>query len=41
MNQAVDIMLGVGQLVILLVMAFVLTKVGKFIDSLSETIKKD
>lgn len=41
MNQAVDIMLGAGQLVILLVMAYVLTKVAKFVDSLSEVIKKD
>ena len=36
-----DLLGGIGQLVIVLVLAIVLYKIGKFIDSLSEMIKKE
>ncbi len=36
----VDIMAAVGQLVVILVLAIVLYKIGKFIDALSEMVKK-
>lgn len=39
-NLVVDIMTSIGQLAILLVLAIVLYKVGKFIDALAEMIKK-
>lgn len=40
MEATVDIIMGVGQFIILLVIAFVLLKVGKFVDALAEVIKK-
>ncbi len=39
-NATLDILAGIGQLVIVLVLAFVLYRISKFIDALSETIKK-
>ena len=38
---ALDILAGIGQLVVVLVLAIVLFKIGKFVDALSEMIKKD
>ena len=40
-NATLDILAGVGQLVIVLVIAVVLFKISKFVDALSEMIKKD
>ena len=39
-SMVLDIMAGVGQLAILLVLAIVLFKIGKFVDALSEMVKK-
>jgi hypothetical protein len=39
-NAVLDILAGLGQLVIALMVAYVLFKISKFIDSLSEAVKK-
>ncbi len=40
LSAVLSILAGIGQLVIVLVLAFVLYKISKFIDTLSEVIKK-
>jgi hypothetical protein len=39
-NAVLDILAGLGQLVVTLMVAYVLFKMSKFIDSLSEAVKK-
>ncbi len=39
-NATLDILAGLGQLIIVLVIAVVLFKISKFVDALSEMIKK-
>ena len=39
-HAILDIMAGIGQMVVILVLAVVLYRIGKFIDALSEMIKK-
>lgn len=39
-NATLDILAGLGQLIIVLVIAVVLFKISKFIDALSDMIKK-
>ena len=39
-GMVVEIMASIGQLAILLVLAIVLYKIGKFVDALSEMVKK-
>ena len=39
-NATLDILAGLGQLIIVLVIAVVLFKISKFVDALSDMIKK-
>ncbi|MDD5432657.1 MAG: hypothetical protein PHO70_06715 [Candidatus Omnitrophica bacterium] len=39
-TTVLNILSGIGQLVVLLVLAFVLFRLSKFIDSLSDAVKK-
>lgn len=40
-SVALDILAGIGQLIVVLVLSIVLYKIGKFVDALAEMIKKD
>jgi len=39
-NAVLDILSGIGQLVIILVLAVVLYRISKFVDALSDMVRK-
>ncbi len=39
-NATLDILAGVGQLIVILVLSVVLYRISKFVDALSEMVKK-
>ena len=39
-NAVLDILAGIGQLVIILVLAVVLYRISKFVDALSDMVRK-
>ncbi len=40
-EAALEILIGIGQLVIILVIAFILYRISKFIDAFSEVIRRE
>lgn len=40
-SNVIQVMNGIGDLAVVLILAVVLFKIGKFVDALAEMIKKD